>query len=91
MDLSHLSPWQRIRRRVALLGGSYTHPDGHIELDFEGPAGIHGRNDSDEVQSAKLIAYEQRRAASSSKAWAFLAVVIVGATLIHHWPSLWPF
>lgn len=91
MDLRHLSPWQRVRRRIALLGGSYTHPDGHIELDFEGPAGIDGRNDSSELQATKLARYERRQADSSSRFWPFIAGIVVGATLIHHWPSLWPF
>jgi hypothetical protein len=91
MDVRRLSPWQRIRRRLALLGGSYKHPDGHIELDFEGLAGIDSRNDSAELHAAKLAAYEQRQAASTAQVWPFLVGVIVGAALIHYKPSLWPF
>uniref|UniRef100_A0A9E8CSX0 Uncharacterized protein n=1 Tax=Bosea sp. NBC_00436 TaxID=2969620 RepID=A0A9E8CSX0_9HYPH len=90
MDVSRLSPGQRIKRRLSLLGGSYTHPDGHIELDFEGPAGIDGRNDSDELQAAKLAGYEQRQATSTARVWCFLIGVIVGTALIHYRPSLWP-
>ena len=58
-----LTAWQRIRRRLSLMGGSYTHPDGHIELDFEEPAGINSRADSFEVQEAKLERWEQKKAA----------------------------
>lgn len=89
--MSRLSPWQRIKRRLSLLGGSYTHPDGHIELDFEGPAGIDSRDDSTELQSAKLAAYEQRQAALAAQVWPFILGIIVGAALIHYKPSLWPF
>lgn len=48
-----LSLGQRIRRRLALLGGSYTHPDGYIELDFERSAGIWKRDDED-ARTAKF-------------------------------------
>jgi hypothetical protein len=83
----YLSPWQRIKRRVSLLGGSYTHPDGHIELDFEVPAGIDGRNDSEEVQEAKLLAYENKRGINKLKA----TYLIIGGALVYvlikyfHW------
>lgn len=36
--MNRLTMAQRIHRRIALLGGSYTHPDGSIELDFEAAA-----------------------------------------------------
>lgn len=91
MDLRHLSPWQRVRRKVSLWGGSYTHPDGHIELDFEGPAGIDGRHDSQEVQEARLDAWERKRSASSAQFQWFIFGAIFGATLMHYRPSLWPF
>lgn len=90
MDLRRLSPWQRVQRRFALLGGSYRHPDGHLELDFEAAAGIN-RRDDDEQQAAKLAAYERRQAEFSSRFWPFLIGVAVGAALIHYKPSLWPF
>jgi hypothetical protein len=91
MDVSRLSSWQRIKRRLALLRGHYAHPDGHIELDFEGPAGIDRRNDSSELQAAKLAAYEKRQAASAAQVRLFVLGVLVGAALIHYKPSLWPF
>src|SRR5262245_19489954 len=40
-DPRRLSRWQRIKRRVSLLGGSYVHPDGHIELDIDEKSGIY--------------------------------------------------
>jgi hypothetical protein len=72
-----LSWSQRIKRRISLWGGSYTHPDGHIELDFEGPAGINGRSDSEKVQSDKLIAYETRQNIKKLKATYFLSGCVV--------------
>jgi len=36
-----------------LLGGSYTHPDGYIELDFDAKAG-NTREDSTEEQFSKI-------------------------------------
>lgn len=83
----YLSVWQRIKRRVGLLGGSYTHPDGHIELDFEAPAGIDGRNDSEEVQAAKLQAYENKKGINKLK----FIYLIIGGVLVYvlikyfHW------
>ena len=52
--MSRLTLWQRIRRRIALMGGSYTHPDGSIELDFEAAAGVDHYRDSEEVAEAKV-------------------------------------
>ena len=70
----NLTRWQRFRRRFALMGGSYTHPDGTIELDFEAPAGIEP-TDSDEVRKQKLAWYERHRAA---KAWEWSRVGGIG-------------
>jgi hypothetical protein len=86
MDLSHLSAWQRIKRKISLLGGSYVHPDGHIELDFEGPAGI-DRNDSDEVQQAKLQSHENRQGIKNLKLLYFVIGGVVVYVLIKyfHW------
>jgi len=67
-----LSRWQRIKRRVKLLGGSYTHPDGTIELDFEAAAGIDPFVDSEEVQDKKLARYYARQRASKKIAGALL-------------------
>ncbi len=51
-DWRRLTPWQRVRRRVSLLGGSYVHPDGSIELDVDEKAGVNP-GDSDEVEDRK--------------------------------------
>jgi hypothetical protein len=48
-----LTTGQRIWRRIKLLGGSYEHPNGYIELDFEAAAGI-VRSDSDVIKELKL-------------------------------------
>jgi hypothetical protein len=53
--------WQRIRRRIGLLGGSYQHPDGTIELDFDEKAGVDPTSDSDEARDAKLRRYFGRQ------------------------------
>lgn len=73
MDVSHLSLAQRLKRRWKLMGSSYTHPDGYIELDFEAPAGIDRRTDSSEVQAQKLSAYENRQRASRTNYFYFIA------------------
>jgi hypothetical protein len=65
------------------MGGSYEHPDGKIELDFEEPAGIE-RTDSEEVQRRKLIEYEQRQAVMERRRarTGGIAFVGVGAYLL---------
>ncbi len=55
-----LSPWQRIKRRLSLMGGSYEHPDGFLELDFEADAGIE-RGDSEAVKERKLAIHAARQ------------------------------
>jgi hypothetical protein len=72
MGTSGLSLSQRIKRRISLWGDSYEHPDGHIELDFEGPAGIDGRTDGEKVQLEKLVAYETRQNIKKLKATYFV-------------------
>ena len=59
----NMSRWQRIKRRFSLMGGSYVHPDGTLELDFDEKAGIDRAVDSEDVQWDKLRRYEieQRR------------------------------
>jgi hypothetical protein len=79
MNLSDLSWHQRIKRKVSLWGGSYEHPDGHLELDFESPAGIDGRTDSESLQTKKLIAYENRQGIKNLKVTYF----ILGAVLTY--------
>jgi hypothetical protein len=87
----YLTFWQRIRRRVALLSGSYTHPDGFIELDFDEPSGIDIRNDSDALQAQKLDRLHRRKSEDYERATYFVYGLIAGAALIRRWPSLWPF
>lgn len=60
--MTNLTLLQRIHRRFALLGGSYTHPDGSIELDFEATAGVDHYRDSEEVKEAKVERKWQREA-----------------------------
>ena len=55
-----LSTWQRIKRRLSLMGGSYKHPDGYIELDFEADAGV-VRGDSDAVKEHKIAMHAARQ------------------------------
>lgn len=81
--------WQRIKRRISLSGGSYTHPDGTIELDFEASAGIDPFRDSEAVQELKLRRYyekqrknERRAGALMLGAAAFLAVWQLGLPLL---------
>lgn len=56
-----LSFSQKIKRQLALLGGSYTHPDGYIELDFDAAARI-TRGDSTAEQFEKIDALARREA-----------------------------
>lgn len=60
--MTNLTLLQRVWRRIALLGGSYTHPDGSIELDFEASAGVDHYRDSEEVKSAKVEGWWRRHA-----------------------------
>ena len=50
----NLSPLQRIKRRIWLLKGSYTHPDGTIELDIDEKAGIDPTVDDEETVRRKF-------------------------------------
>jgi hypothetical protein len=84
MGSNRLSFSQRIKRRVSLWGGSYNHPDGHIELDFDEPAGIDGRTDSEKAQSDKLIAYETRQNIKKLKATYFLSGCVVTYLLMRY-------
>ena len=49
-------PWERIKRRIKLMGGSYRHPDGTIEFDFEVDAGI-SPDDDKKTKKVKLATY----------------------------------
>jgi hypothetical protein len=72
--MNNLTLLQRIHRRFALLGGSYTHPDGSIELDFEAAAGVDHYRDSEEVKEAKV----QKKWAKEAKASRVTAALMVG-------------
>jgi hypothetical protein len=81
-----LSLGQRIKRRIWLLKGSYTHPDGTIELDFDEKAGIDPTRDSEEVQDRKLDAWHKREA-SRQRWWSgFVVGAVVGGLVVHYWP-----
>jgi hypothetical protein len=69
-----LSTWKRIKRRLSLMGGSYKHPDGYIELDFEADAGV-VRGDSDAIKEHKFAMH----AARQRKWQKFHGAVLVGA------------
>lgn len=81
MATKHLSIWQRIYRRIALLGGSYTHPDGTLELDFEEKAGIDPRSDSEEVQGRKLAAFLHEQGRKELKGLWFAFGLMAGILL----------
>lgn len=72
--MNNLTLLQRLRRRIALLGGSYTHPDGSIEFDFEAAAGVDHYRDSDEVKAAKV----DRKAAKNIKSSRVAGALMVG-------------
>ena len=57
----NLTFFQRIKRRFGLWGGSYKHPDGTIELDFDEKAGIDPTVDSQEVQDEKFDRYMKQQ------------------------------
>ena len=67
----NLSVWQRIKRRFALMGGGYTHPDGTIELDFEYAAGI-TPGDSESIKDLKLKRYYAKQRAGRRAAGALI-------------------
>lgn len=72
--MTNLTWTQRVRRRLALLGGSYTHPDGSIEFDFEAAAGVDHYNDSDETKEAKV----DRKAAKEARSSRITGALMVG-------------
>lgn len=79
MSLSQLTPLQRIHRRLSMFWQrAYTHPDGHIELDFEEPAGIDSRNDSDKVQEKKLARWEVLQAEKQGRIARISGALFVG-------------
>ena len=84
----NLTFWQRIKRRISLWGGSYTHPNGTIELDFDEKAGIDPIHDSKEVQDAKFARYMEKQRDSSGGKRGLGAMAVAGAAVIFaqsHW------
>lgn len=83
---------QRLRRRVSLWSGSYTHPDGRIELDFHEPSGIRP-DDCEEVQGQKLRAYHERKHERKVAVSRMLGAAILGwvtfLVLEHFQVPLW--
>lgn len=73
--MNRLALLQRIHRRIALLGGSHTHPDGGSELDFKAAAGVDHYRDSDELKAAKV----DRNAAKEAKMARAVGALAVGA------------
>jgi hypothetical protein len=79
-DWRRLTPWQRVKRRVSLWGGSYVHPDGDIELDIDEKAGVNP-GDSQVVADAKINAYLQRQGIKELK-WQWFFYGLVCAALL---------
>jgi hypothetical protein len=74
-DWRRLTPWQRVKRRVSLWGGSYEHPDGYIELDIDEKAGVNP-GDSQDVEDAKIKAHLQRQGIKELKwQWFFYGLI----------------
>ncbi len=75
-----LSPLQRIKRRIWLLKGSYTHPDGTIELDIDEKAGIDPTVDDEETQNRKFQEWNRRNSLKELRwQWFFYGAVVSGA------------
>lgn len=83
-----LSPWQRAKRRWSLLGGSYEHPDGTIEFDFEVIAGIEP-GDSEEVKEAKLRRYYAKQRRWEQRTGAMLLAIAGILVVMHFGMTLW--
>jgi hypothetical protein len=79
-DWRRLTPWQRVKRRVSLWGGSYEHPDGDLELDIDEKAGV-DPGDDEKVQDAKLDAYNRRQGIKGLKWQWFVYGLICAAVL----------
>jgi hypothetical protein len=82
MKLADLTAWQRIKRGVSLWGGSYTWPDGYIELDIDSAAGVR-RDDDSEVRDLLLDRYIARKSASERR-WLMISIpTLLLATLAY--------
>lgn len=73
-----LSLWQRIRRRMALLGGGYEWPDGTIEYDFEAAAGVDPFNDDSATVDRKVAAHEAKKPQRDRSWGRTIGAVILG-------------
>ena len=82
-----LSLLQRIKRRIWLLKGSYTHPDGTIELDIDEKAGVDPTVDSEETINRKFDAWGKREAGKNDRWQWFVAGAIVGGVVVK---MIWP-
>lgn len=75
-----LSPLQRIKRRIWLLKGSYTHPDGTIELDIDEKAGIDPTVDDEDTSRRKIEAWGRRESMRRDRwQWFFIGAAAGGA------------
>jgi len=81
----NLTLLQRLKRRVCLWGGSYTHPDGTIELDVDEKAGVDPTLDSEEVTEKKLYRWLKSEAVREDRGNHFLAGLIIGGVAVYWW------
>ncbi len=80
-----LSLLQRIKRRIWLLNGSYTHPDGTIELDIDAQAGIDPTMDDEETINRKFDAWNKREHIRQIRWQWFVKGILVGAAAVYWW------
>jgi hypothetical protein len=83
VKLTDLSGWQRIKRKVCLSGGSYTWPDGYLELDIDDKAGVR-RDDAEEVKDLLLDRHISREAARE-RFWLKVAVPCFAVVALIYW------
>ena len=80
-----LSLLQRIKRRIWLLGGSYTHRDGTIELDIDEKAGIDPTVDDEATQNRKFDLWNKREQLRELRGQWFFYGVVVGGLFVYWW------
>jgi hypothetical protein len=80
-----LTLFQRMKRRVSLWGGSYTHPDGTLELDIDEKAGIDPTVDSPEASDRKFTTWLRREQIRQDRWQHFLAGLVVGGLGVYLW------
>ena len=81
----NLSLLHRIKRRIWLLKGSYTHPDGTIELDIDEKAGVDPTIDDEATQERKFDPWFKAEAIRELKWQWFLCGAVVGGSLVWLW------